>query len=170
MKRDFQSRLLAATAVAASLCGCASYHARPLPQTPSTVSRLSELKVDPARLRVGPLQSIRVDARDGLDPTEIAVLAERELDEQAVVVRVEDCRSLARFDLNRHDLFSEDSRIVRALRFLLRAQRVLVLLLARDFVATSEILSRARHRCVAVGIKQCDHQAVFEFALAECEA
>src|SRR5205814_8487049 len=36
-----------------------------------------------------------------------------------MVVRVEDCRSLARLDLNRHDLFSEDSRIMCALRFLL---------------------------------------------------
>ncbi len=55
--------------------GCAGYSSRPLPATPTTLSRAVDLKVDVARLRLQPLKSIVVDARDGLDPNEIAVLA-----------------------------------------------------------------------------------------------
>ena len=62
-------------AVAAGLAGCAGYTARPLPASPSTHANLAELKVDADRLRLEPLKPVRVDASDGLDPNEIAVLA-----------------------------------------------------------------------------------------------
>ncbi|MDB5476664.1 MAG: TolC family protein [Phenylobacterium sp.] len=64
--------LLGATAL---LGGCALYHARPLPAGPDVQPAASGLKVDIARLRVAPLKPIVVDARDGLDPLEVAVLA-----------------------------------------------------------------------------------------------
>jgi outer membrane protein TolC len=62
-------------ALIAALGGCAGYSARPLPTAPSTRQGLADLKVDPAQMRVGPLKTVVVDARDGLDPTELAVLA-----------------------------------------------------------------------------------------------
>ena len=57
------------------LAACASYSARPLPASPSTSASVADLKVDIDRLRVRPLKAIVVDARDGLDPEEVAVLA-----------------------------------------------------------------------------------------------
>ncbi|HEX3699826.1 MAG TPA: TolC family protein [Phenylobacterium sp.] len=68
-------RTATALALAASLSGCALYHARPLPVRPDTRADVSGLKVDVARLRVEPLKTIVVDPRDGLDPLEAAVLA-----------------------------------------------------------------------------------------------
>lgn len=65
---------LAAAALLA-LGGCASYAARPLPTEAESAASLSALKVDSARLDVLPLKPMVVDARDGLDPEEIAVLA-----------------------------------------------------------------------------------------------
>lgn len=59
----------------AALSACATAGPRPLPSAPATLSAIAELKTDPARLTLGPLKSIRIDARDGLDPDEIAVLA-----------------------------------------------------------------------------------------------
>ncbi|MDE2488445.1 MAG: TolC family protein, partial [Alphaproteobacteria bacterium] len=60
---------------AGALSGCAVYHARPLSSAPDTQARLSGLKVDVSQLRVGPLKTIRIDPRDGLDPLEVGVLA-----------------------------------------------------------------------------------------------
>ncbi len=57
------------------LSGCASYTSAPLPKAPATASGAADLKVDAARLRLKPLVAIRIDASDGLDPDEIAVLA-----------------------------------------------------------------------------------------------
>lgn len=57
------------------LSACASYSSRPLPTSASTAADASALKVDVDRLRVQPLKTIVIDARDGLDPEEVAVLA-----------------------------------------------------------------------------------------------
>src|SRR5579871_5308126 len=64
-----------ALSLALGLAGCAMYHARPLPVGPDVQADVSRLSVDVARLRVGPLKPVVVDARDGLDPLEVAVLA-----------------------------------------------------------------------------------------------
>jgi outer membrane protein TolC len=58
----------------ASLGACAAYQGRPLPASPDTTTA-SALQVDVARLRAAPLKPIVVDARDGFDPMEVAVLA-----------------------------------------------------------------------------------------------
>lgn len=68
-------RLVVGLASTATLSGCAMYHARPLPAAPDTRAGLADLKVDVGRLRVTPLKPVVVDARDGLDPLEVAVLA-----------------------------------------------------------------------------------------------
>ena len=62
-------------AAAMGLDACAAYHARPLPAVADTASSANALKVDVAKLRLAPLTPIVVDARDGFDPIEIAVLA-----------------------------------------------------------------------------------------------
>jgi outer membrane protein TolC len=59
----------------AMLAACATAGHVPLPSAPETKASFSVLKVDPALLRVEPLKPVVVDARDGLDPTEVAVLA-----------------------------------------------------------------------------------------------
>jgi len=64
-----------ALAAAGSLGGCATYHPRPLPAAPDLAASPGRLKADVARLRVAPLKTIQVDARDGLTPLEAAVLA-----------------------------------------------------------------------------------------------
>ena len=61
--------------LAAALAACATPGALPLATAPSSVASVADLKVDAANLRLGPLKTIRIDARDGLDPDEIAVLA-----------------------------------------------------------------------------------------------
>lgn len=55
------------------LTGCAMYHAAPLP-TPGS-PRFADLTVDPKTLRFPPLANHRFDPSDGLDSTEIAMLA-----------------------------------------------------------------------------------------------
>jgi outer membrane protein TolC len=60
---------------AVGLSGCASYHPSPLSTAPDLANSPQRLKVDMARLRIAPLKTIRVDARDGLTPLEAAVLA-----------------------------------------------------------------------------------------------
>lgn len=54
---------------------CAVYRAAPLPAQPDTRGAASGLRVDTARLRLVPLKPVVIDARDGFDPLEIAVLA-----------------------------------------------------------------------------------------------
>ncbi|WP_165837067.1 TolC family protein [Phenylobacterium hankyongense] len=66
---------LLAIAAAAGLSGCAMYNSRPLPTAPALADNPQRLKADLARLRVGPLKTIRIDPSDGLTPTEVAVLA-----------------------------------------------------------------------------------------------
>ena len=65
----------AALPLLAALAACASAGDRPLPTAPSTAAAVADLKVDAASLRLQPLKAIVIDARDGLDPDEIAVLA-----------------------------------------------------------------------------------------------
>jgi hypothetical protein len=67
--------LAAPLALAGALAGCVSYSANPLPTAPSSHAGRDQLKVDVTQLRLEPLKPVVVDARDGLDPTEIAVLA-----------------------------------------------------------------------------------------------
>jgi outer membrane protein TolC len=61
--------------MSAGLSGCAVYHASPLPAGPNLSEAPQRLTADPAHLRVAPLKTIQVDARDGLTPLETAVLA-----------------------------------------------------------------------------------------------
>ena len=61
--------------MAAALSACATAGPRPLAIAPSSVASVAELKVDPASLRLQPLKGVAIDARDGLDPDEVAVLA-----------------------------------------------------------------------------------------------
>lgn len=65
--------ILAATAI--GLSGCAIYRPSPLPAGLNLVDGVPRLVADTARLRVAPLKTIQVDARDGLTPLEVAVLA-----------------------------------------------------------------------------------------------
>ncbi|HEV2530509.1 TolC family protein [Phenylobacterium sp.] len=69
------ARLAAVVCAGLMASSCAVYHARPLPAGPDIQPAASGLKVDIGRLRVAPLKPILVDARDGLDPLEVAVLA-----------------------------------------------------------------------------------------------
>jgi outer membrane protein, heavy metal efflux system len=68
-------RVFPALLMAAGLSACAVYHASPLPAAPDLASAPQRLTADPARLRVAPLKTIQVDARDGLTPLETAILA-----------------------------------------------------------------------------------------------
>ena len=68
-------RAVSVVAMTVALAACASYHARPLPSNGIEIRSIAALRIDPARLRLGPLKSIVVDPSDGLDPLEIAVLA-----------------------------------------------------------------------------------------------
>ena len=75
MERSAVARRLLALLTAAGLSGCAVYHPSPLPAGPNLAEAPQRLTADPARLRVAPLKTIQVDARDGLSPLETAVLA-----------------------------------------------------------------------------------------------
>lgn len=57
------------------LTACVSYHPLHLPSRADVRFNPVDLKVDVARWRLTPLQSIAIDPRDGLDPLEVAVLA-----------------------------------------------------------------------------------------------
>ena len=59
----------------ALVAGCVSYHPRPLPPGTDLKGNPAELKVDVAQLRLGPLQTIGIDARAGFSPLDAAVLA-----------------------------------------------------------------------------------------------
>jgi outer membrane protein TolC len=68
-------RALLALSLTTSLSACAMYHPRSLPSAADTRPDAAGLKVNLARLRLSPLKPIVVDATDGLDPLEVAVLA-----------------------------------------------------------------------------------------------
>jgi outer membrane protein TolC len=61
--------------LAASLCACQSYAPLPLASAPDLAPGVSRLTSDVSRLRLAPLKAHRFDPSDGLDPTEVAVLA-----------------------------------------------------------------------------------------------
>jgi len=65
---------LAAAALTLGVGACAAYRPSPLAPAPDLKTTAQRLSVDVARLRVQPLKAIAIDARDGFDPTEIAVL------------------------------------------------------------------------------------------------
>ena len=67
-------RAILALSLAASLSACAIYHPHPLPSAADIRPGAAGLKVDVARLRLSPLRPIGIDASDGLDPLEVAVL------------------------------------------------------------------------------------------------
>jgi outer membrane protein TolC len=75
MTRSTVGRKVLALLMSAGLSGCAVYHASPLPAGPNLSEAPQRLTADPAHLRVAPLKTIQVDARDGLTPLETAVLA-----------------------------------------------------------------------------------------------
>lgn len=72
---DWSAKIVRSGAVAAcvTLGGCASYHALPL--QPGADQRLADLKVDAAQMPTQPLRHHRYDPSDGLDVTEVAMLA-----------------------------------------------------------------------------------------------
>lgn len=65
----------ASVGLALLAAGCATYAPKALPTAPDLAAAPARLTADTARLRVGPLKTIRIDPADGLDPLEIAVLA-----------------------------------------------------------------------------------------------
>ena len=57
------------------LSGCASYHPLPLPKHNALAPDATHLRVDAAAMPTGPLRAHRFDPSDGLDMTEVAMLA-----------------------------------------------------------------------------------------------
>ncbi|MGI8841089.1 MAG: TolC family protein, partial [Caulobacteraceae bacterium] len=68
-------RIAPALLLCAALCACATYKDRPLPAGPDLAASAARLSVDVSRLRLGPLKAHRLDPVDGLDPTDVAILA-----------------------------------------------------------------------------------------------
>lgn len=66
---------IALLALAGILVGCTTYHPQPLPSSPQLLSDLKDFQVDRARLAMPGLRRHHFDARDGLDMTEVAMLA-----------------------------------------------------------------------------------------------
>src|SRR5438874_660011 len=87
-----------------------------------------------------------------------------------VAVLVDDLDTLARFDLDRHDLLDEPALVRRLRGKLLAAEREAILLLARDAVFGGAVLSGHRHRAAAVRIEERFPQGVLELPLSELEA
>ena len=67
--------LVLAMAVAVGLGGCATYHSKPLPTRPDLLADPARITVDPRTLPLPELREHRFDATDGLDMTEVAMLA-----------------------------------------------------------------------------------------------
>ncbi|MEJ2344973.1 MAG: TolC family protein [Gammaproteobacteria bacterium] len=61
--------------VSSLAAGCAVYQPRPLPSRPDLADTPTSLSVDPAKLGLPPLARHRFDPADGLDMTEVAMLA-----------------------------------------------------------------------------------------------
>src|SRR4030095_8522295 len=75
----------------------------------------------------------------------------------------------ALFHLARDNLLREITGVEGALGFLLRTQRILVLVFARHFKLSRQVLSCPSTRCVAIRIEQRNHQAVLQSSLSERE-
>lgn len=60
---------------ALALSACAAYHPRPLPETPGLAARVPRLSVEAERLRAPGVKPHPFDPSDGLDMTEVAMLA-----------------------------------------------------------------------------------------------
>ena len=65
---------------------------------------------------------------------------------------------------NRRQLFLQTPSFICRIRQLLRAQRKFILRLPRDPLLLAIQLGRVRHVEPAIGIKQCHHQRIFQFA------
>ena len=68
-------RAVLSCGLAVWLCACASYAPRPLASGADLAPDIGRLTADVSRLRLAPLKAHRFDPSDGLDPTEVAVLA-----------------------------------------------------------------------------------------------
>lgn len=75
MTREGGLRPILSLTMAGLLAGCAAYHPKALPEGPQVHADAALLKADVSTLRLAPLKSIVVDAKDGLTPEETAVLA-----------------------------------------------------------------------------------------------
>jgi len=74
--RDGKVKTFAAVlALGLALSACAAYTTRPLPPGPDLAPTPVRLTTDVSKLRLGPLKAHRFDPSDGLDPTEVAILA-----------------------------------------------------------------------------------------------
>lgn len=70
-----KSALVLIPLVTATVAGCAVYHAKPLPLRPDLPREVPHLTIDAARMPLPELAAHRFDPRDGLDMTEVAMLA-----------------------------------------------------------------------------------------------
>jgi len=68
------TRMLGTACLALALAGCASYHAEPLPSGPD-LARSPVLNISPGRLRIPGLRPHPFDAAQGLDVTDVVILA-----------------------------------------------------------------------------------------------
>ncbi len=98
MSAAIRTAVLNLMAAAAGLTACATYHPNALPVGPDLATSAQRLTVDVARIRLVPLKTIKVDARDGLTPLEVAVLAvlnNPDLEAKRKAVRVSDAQLFA---------------------------------------------------------------------------
>ena len=66
---------VAAALLLAALAGCASYRPLPLDDHPTAPASVQDIRIDRARLAFSSLRAHRFDPSDGLDATEVAMLA-----------------------------------------------------------------------------------------------
>lgn len=67
--------LLCTALVCTAMAGCALYHARPLPQAPNLAAKPPPFKLDLNRIRLPGLKPHPFDPAQGLDGTDVAILA-----------------------------------------------------------------------------------------------
>jgi outer membrane protein TolC len=75
MRAPEAARLAVAFLVCVTVAACAAYKDRPLPTGPDLAPSAARLSVDVSRLRLAPLEAHRFDPSQGLDPTDVAILA-----------------------------------------------------------------------------------------------
>src|SRR5262245_8574947 len=86
-----------------------------------------------------------------------------------MIVRGEEFDTLARLDLDRHDLVSETASFPGGIGKLLAADGVAVLLLSSNAVLDGAVLGRAGHRAAAVSVEQRRPEVVLELPLTEAQ-